>query len=445
MLRTAEKALMRFLVAAGRRGKKGSSLRGRKVWIPRMPYGSSKLFAAAFRSVGLEAECTPPSDARTVELGAKYTCGDECYPTKVTLGDFLSVLERPGTDPDRIAFFMPTAEGPCRFGQYAPYMRSVLDEIGFNNVPIISPSSETGYTELGDMATEFVMTGWRMLVSGDILMKLLHKTRPYESAAGAADQAFEESLDDLSKVIESRYRTPEGQLEALAAGVVRARDRFRAVPARYHRRLPLIGVVGEIFCRLNTYANDEIVRRLEEYGAECWMSDIGEWVWYTNSEQLRLLKLRRQTVSLTTGAALLRQSIQRHDEHALVEPVREDFRGYEEPHHISEVLECAQPYLPDWGAMGEMVLNVGKSIYLARKGVDGIVDVSPFTCMNGIVCEAIYPRVSRDNADIPIRNFYFDGTQSDLDRDIGIYLELARTYSARKPHARVFPSYFPAV
>ena len=172
---------------------------------------------------------------------------------------------------------------------------------------------------------------------------------------------------------------------------------------------------------------------------------LGEWVWYTNSEQLRLLKLRRQTVSLTTGAALLRQSIQRHDEHALLEPGREDFRGYEEPHHISEVLECANPYLPDWGAMGEMVLNVGKSIYLARKGVDGIVDVSPFTCMNGIVCEAIYPRVSRDNADIPIRNFYFDGTQSDLDRDIGIYLELVRTYSARKPHPRVFPSYFPAV
>jgi len=39
------------------------------------------------------------------------------------------------------------------------------------------------------------------------------------------------------------------------------------------------------------------------------------------------------------------------------------------------------------------------------------------------VCEAIYPRVSRDNADIPIRNLCFDGTQSDLDRDIGIHGE----------------------
>ena len=48
--------------------------------------------------------------------------------------------------------------------------------------------------------------------------------------------------------------------------------------------------------------------------------------------------------------------------------------------------------------------------------------------MNGIVCEAIYPRISRDLGGIPIRNFYFDGTQSDLDRDLGVYMELARSY-----------------
>ena len=48
--------------------------------------------------------------------------------------------------------------------------------------------------------------------------------------------------------------------------------------------------------------------------------------------------------------------------------------------------------------------------------------------MNGIVCEAIYPRLSRDLGGIPIRNFYFDGAQSDLDRDLGVYMELARSY-----------------
>jgi len=83
-----------------------------------------------------------------------------------------------------------------------------------------------------------------------------------------------------------------------------------------------------------------------------------------------------------------------------------------------------------------MVLNIGRAIYLYEKGADGVVDISPFTCMNGIVSEALYPRVSRDHEGIPIRTFYFDGTQLDLDRDIGIFIELARNYKRKKSKKR---------
>ena len=89
-----------------------------------------------------------------------------------------------------------------------------------------------------------------------------------------------------------------------------------------------------------------------------------------------------------------------------------------------------------------MVLSVGKAAYLAKHGADGIIDISPFTCMNGIVSEAIYPKLSKDYGGIPIRSFYFDGTQSDLDRDLGIYLELARSYREKKPYKRMYPAYF---
>ena len=82
-------------------------------------------------------------------------------------------------------------------------------------------------------------------------------------------------------------------------------------------------------------------------------------------------------------------------------------------------------------------------MYLARKGADGIIDISPFTCMNGIVTEAVYPKLSAAYDGIPIRNFYFDGTQSDLDRDLGIYMELARSYRERKQFVRRFPAHFP--
>jgi predicted nucleotide-binding protein (sugar kinase/HSP70/actin superfamily) len=399
----------------------------KRIYIPPMAYGSARAFASAFRAIGLDAEPTPPSDHRTRELGARYTSGDECYPAKVTVGDFMKVLEQPGTDPKRVACFMPTAQGPCRFGQYAPYLRQVLDSSGYPDVEILSPSSQNAYDGLGDLAKPFVRTGWRALLCADLLQKLLLLNRPYEERRGDAEAVYEECLADLCRTLEQTPVEPGEQLRALRDSMVRCRDLYRKL-TKNRQKLPLIGVVGEIFCRLNTFSNENLVQCLEGYGAEAWISDIVEWIWYTTSEHFRKLKLQGRIWTAEALGAWVRKKVQQRDEHVLLEPFHDDFKGREEP-DIYEVLECARPYLPREGAYGEMVLNVGKAVYLAKKGAAGIIDISPFTCMNGIVCEAIYPRLSRDLGGIPIRNFYFDGTQSDLDRDLGVYMELARSYS----------------
>jgi predicted nucleotide-binding protein (sugar kinase/HSP70/actin superfamily) len=407
-------------------------LTGKRIYIPPMAYGSARAFASAFRAIGLEAEPTPPSDSRTSELGARFTSGDECYPAKVTVGDFMKVLERPETDLTRVALFMPTAEGPCRFGQYAPYLRHVLDANGYQSVEILSPTSKNAYAGLGALAKPFVRTGWRALLCADLLQKLLLMCRPYEERRGDTATVYEESLADLCRTLEETPVEPGVQLQSLRDSMVRSRDRFRKLAARRGARShPLIGIVGEIFCRLNAFSNENLIECLEEYGAEAWLSDIVEWIWYTNSEHFRKLKLEGRVWTLEALGAWVRKRVQKHDEHVLLAPFEEDFVGREEP-DIYEILECARPYLPREGAFGEMVLNVGKTVYLAKKGAAGIIDISPFTCMNGIVCEAIYPRISRDLGGIPIRNFYFDGTQSDLDRDLGVYMELARSYQKKR-------------
>ncbi len=410
-------------------------LRGKRIYIPPMAYGSGRTFAAAFRAIGLDADITPPSDTLTHELGARYTSGDECYPAKVTVGDFMKLLRRPDVDPARVVLFMPTADGPCRFGQYAPYLQRILAANGFPETEVLSPTSSDAYAGLGELARPFIRTGWRALLAADILQKLLLMHRPHEVNPGETEAVYEQCLDDVCRTIEQSPIDPPVQLRALRDALIRSRDRFRALRIRRNPSAPLIGIVGEIFCRLHTFSNENLVRRLEGYGAEAWLSDITEWVWYTNAEQFRKLRLTGRRFSKEALGAWIRKYIQHRDEQVLLQPFREDFAGYEEP-EIREVLRYAQPYLPQDGAMGEMVLNVGKAVYLAHKGVDGIIDISPFTCMNGIVCEAVYPRVSRDLGGIPIRNFYFDGTQSDLDRDLGVYLELARSYQRRKRISR---------
>ncbi len=104
------------------------------------------------------------------------------------------------------AFFMPTAEGPCRFGQYAPFLRKILRDAGWGNVQVLSPTSRNSYADLGDIANPFMRTAWRALVAADTLHRALLKTRPYETTPGAADGAFQESLADLVKTIENELR-----------------------------------------------------------------------------------------------------------------------------------------------------------------------------------------------------------------------------------------------
>lgn len=407
-------------------------LYGRKTWLPRMSDGSSRAFAAILRSIGVDAQVTPPSDAQTLELGAKFTSGDECYPLKVTLGDFLRIAEHPGFDPKKNAIFMATGHGPCRFGQYEPYFRSVLKKRGWGGLAIVSPSAEQGYSDFGEASSVYTRSAWRAIVSSDVLLKLLLKTRPYEITPGSADAAHEESLASLCQVLEVGYADSDAQMDALLACMLEGRERFRAIPVQLDRDKPLIGVVGEIFCRLNHFSNSELVARFEDAGAEMWMNDISEWVWYINADQFRALRVAGRRLSLEALGAFLRNHFQRRDEHAILRLFAKDFRGHEEPADIRAVLKNAEPYLPYFGANGEMVVNVGKAVYFAQKGLDGVIDISPFSCMNGIVGEAIYPRVSRDHGGMPIRNFYFDGTRSDLDRDIGIFLELARSYRSSK-------------
>ncbi len=409
------------------------SLEGRTIYIPQMSYGGSRTLAAAFQSIGLYAETAPDSDQETLELGGRYTSGDECLPERITLGDFLKIAQLPDFDPKKTAFFMPTAGGPCRFGQYGGFIEKVMRELGYGDILVLSPTSSDAYAGIGD--SDFVRTGWRAVIASDAVQKLQLKTRPYEIHSGDTDEVYETSLQEVCDVV-ALQTDNKTRLKKLIDVITRARDRFRAIPIKKGEQKPLIGVVGEIFCRHHGFSNEELIRKVEEFGGEVWLSDITEWVWYTASEERKNLRLAGRRFSKAMLANKIRSAIQQADEHAILKPLHEDLKGYEEP-DVERVLAYSEPYLPAIGALGEMVLSVGKAIYLYEKGADGVIDISPFTCMNGIVCEAIYPRISEEHEGLPIRTFYFDGTASDLDRDIGIFIELARNYQRKKTKQRI--------
>lgn len=418
------------------------TLKGKTMYIHPMTGSGARLLAAILRSIDIDARVLPPSDPDTLELGNMYSSGEECLPEKITLGDYLKVTETKGFDPENTVFMMPTANGPCRFGQYSHLLQSVLKKRKLDNITILSPSSHNGYGEIEGLDISFFRSAWVAIIASDILRKMLLKTRPYEKNKGDTDNVYEKGLKRLERILGNNEINFKKRFESVKEQLIVTRDEFRAIDADYIKGKPLVGVIGEIFCRLNRFANDDMLRKLEDYGAETWIADVGEWVFYTDWSRTDSMIRHGKRLSFGMALAKFKNYIMKKDEHKLLELFHNDFVGYEEPSNTEIVVRYGQPYLPARGALGEMALSIGRTVYLYTKGVDGLVDISPFSCMNGIVSEAIYPSISKDNNNIPCRVFYFDGINLDLDRDIGIFMELVKGYMSRKKVGRHYPGFF---
>jgi len=94
------------------------TFKGRRLLIPPMHPISKRLFASAFRREGQPAEALPDEQREEFEVGRALTRGSECLPCAMTTGALVSRLRRSDEGSGKYAFFMATATGPCRFGQY---------------------------------------------------------------------------------------------------------------------------------------------------------------------------------------------------------------------------------------------------------------------------------------------------------------------------------------
>ncbi len=407
-------------------------LAGRTLYIPRMSTGGAMAMAAAFRSIGVDARISPESDARTLDLANRFTSGEECLPQRITLGDFLKVITEESFDPSKNAFFLPTSSGPCRFGQYASLLRKILKEMDLSDALVFSPTSSDGYDGIAAHSIRFKRTAWRALVASDILRKAALMIRPYEKEAHETDRVHETALGSICDVLSDGALGSGRQLEKMAGAMQEARRLFDGIALAHPLgSRPLIGMVGEIFLRFSRFGNQNLIRRIEAAGGEVWIADIAEWVWYTNAEEKRKLRDRKKRFSAAMLGVRVKEAIQRYDEHALLAPFRSLFASRPEV-SVDGVLEYSRPYLPSHMALGEMTLNAGKAVAFHHAGCEGVVDVSPFSCMNGIVTETVYPKISGDLQHMPIRIFYFDGVPLDLESDLALFLSQCREYRELK-------------
>ncbi|HYB20601.1 MAG TPA: acyl-CoA dehydratase activase-related protein, partial [Thermodesulfobacteriota bacterium] len=379
----------------------------RKLYVPYMAEQAYAL-VGAFQACGLDSEVTPRSNQETVFWGRKYTSGKECYPCILTTGDMVRVIKSPGFDRNRVAFFMPSGNGPCRFGQYHRLHRLILDDLGYPDVPIYSPTQDEHlYRDLGMMGKNFTRLCWQGMVSIDLLDKKLRETRPYEVHSGETERVFNQYLQKAYEAVRDSRDDPRKCLDDLVGVLQDARRDFGKIQLLNPGSKPRIGVVGEIYIRSNAFSNEFIVKGLEKLGGEVWLPPISEWFLYLNFTARRYsLRNRRYKPFWTT---YITELVQKRDEHKLDHIFTGTLANHPEP-SIKRTLEAAKPYLDDTFE-GEAVLSVGKCEDYVRKGCSGLVNVMPFTCMPGTIVGAVMKRYREDHDNIPFLNMAYDGQE----------------------------------
>jgi len=405
----------------------------RVLWIPHMAEAAHAL-AAAFRRSGIPAEVMPDSDEESLEVGRRYTLGKECLPAIVTTGDMVKMVLSPEFDPERTAFFMPSGSGPCRFGNYHTLHRLILDELGYPDVPIISPNQgKSFYDDFKQMKSDPTVPAWLGIAAVDMLQRVLYATRPYELDPGATDEWFQRAVRLVSEGVE------QDRLKEKLRQVV---QEFGDIRVDRSELKPLIGVVGEIYVRSHEFSNANLIRQLEALGAECDLASFREWIYYINWTRYRDMRIDRDLRGYLVN--LLKDKLQRWLERRVARMLRrleisEDGRRgrlHLLEHPIQQTIDYGNLYLDDTFE-GEAILTVGKALEYYHQAAAGVVNVMPFTCMPGTIVTGILKRMHREYDQIPILSVAYDGQReaSVLNR-LEAFVHQARQYDRRRRAAR---------
>jgi predicted CoA-substrate-specific enzyme activase len=370
----------------------------RKIYVPLMTDGSHAI-SAAFEAVGTPSEVMD-SDEETLIWGRRLTSGKECYPCILTTGDMVKTCMSPDFDPDKSAFFMPSGNGPCRFGQYNRFHRIVLDDLGYNNVPIFAPNQDAGFhDELGKYGTEFSKIAWSGIVAIDMLEKVLRETRPYEVNKGESQSLYDEYIDKMTDCLKNGCKVTDL--------LSKARKDFNNIE-KHGTQKPVIGIVGEIYVRTNKFSNENIVDVLEDLGAEVWLPPVAEWILYTTHLSGRRLKEEKQLQNLLSH--YLNEKYQVKVEHKIAKVFDGGLKNLPDP-HVKTIMKYGLPYVHD-SFEGEAILSIGKAIDFYKKGASGIINIMPFGCMPGTIVSALLKRMREDYRNIPCLNMAYEGQEN---------------------------------
>jgi len=350
-----------------------------KLLIPSMGQMSSESLAAVFRGFGFNTLAHPPSCELVLKIGRANTSCKECLPLILTIGTLLNYIHNGRQDGEILVYFMPTASGPCRFGQYHIFIEDLVKRHELIDVASLSLTAENSYGGLGN---DFVRRVWWGIVVSDAMedirsMILVNAVDP-DTGIKIFEQEWNLIVGELEK---GDFELLEKQFAATINNLVR-------IPMkRPPHEVPTISLIGEIFVRRDALSRQYITERLAEKGFATLCAPIAEWILYTDYLVDKGLSYYKMTKKERLQFLLRKKFMQRYEKR-LKSIVARSGLVHSEPLDINRIINTASPYISP-SLTGEAILTVGSSITEVASHSCGVIAIGPFGCMPNRVSEAI--------------------------------------------------------
>ena len=334
-----------------------------KVAFPHMG-NVSIAWAAALKKIGAEPFVPPYTSKHTLSLGTKHSPEAICLPYKLILGNFIEAIEG-GTD----YVSMITSPGCCRLGEYGNCIHSALVDLGYDAKYIemrLYDGLKGMYNYLKKVSgkndpilfARAINLGIRKMFLLDDLEDALSYYRAREIHIGEAEKNYNKAL---------QYVKAADNTKDLKKAKKAAFEELKKTEIDKNKEILRVDVTGEIYLVCDPFSNQNILRELGKMGV--------------------------QTRRSLTISSFIKDAI-----------IPKAFRKGET--HLQRAFRLAKPYLMrDIG--GDSLECVSDVVYADERDIDGIIHISPFTCMPEIMSQNIFPAM-RENCDIPILPLIMD-------------------------------------
>ena len=343
------------------------------ILAPQMAPIHFELLKEAAMMSGYRMEILPAMDRQAVDEGLKYVNNDACYPAVIMVGQIVQALKSGAYDPDNTSVIITQSGGGCRATNYLALLKLGLRQAGFPDIPLISVNTvglekQPGFRYSIGLLNRCIMA----MIYGDLFMRVLYRTRPYERFPGSANLLYEKWM----KIAKDNVRNCSHRIfKSNIRSIIREFDRLELLDIQK----PKVGVVGEILVKYHPTANNDIINIIEQEGAEAVVPDLMDYLLYSSyNARFRYRYLAGKKLNMNIGNLAINylQGFRKTMRKELEKSER-----FMPPTPIGELADMASGILSLGNQTGEGWLVTAEMVEFIEQGTDNIICVQPLACL----------------------------------------------------------------